>query len=227
MERLKSPLLSIILPTFNEELSIQKVIKEIQSCSLPPYEIIVVDSCSTDSTREIVNKFHLQIIIEPRRGYGLAIQRGIAAAKGKYILIMDSDFTYPATYISQLITPLIKNEVDLVLGNRLHNKKAVNMKKSHLFGNIILTLWFNIIFLTCLKDTQTGIRAFSKSFYKKLKINSKGIFFPTEFLIKAVKKRSRILELPIPYRFRIGISKLSPLRDGILIFIKILIRGVL
>lgn len=220
------PFLSIILPSLNEEQSIQKVIEEIKTINLPKNEIIVVDGCSTDATIKIVKKLNIKIIIEPKRGYGIAINRGVNAAKGEIIVILDSDYTYPASYIPQLIVPLVKNEADLVLGNRLTNKCFALMKKSHLFGNIILTLWFNVIFLSRFKDTQTGFRAFRKNDFERLGIRSNGIFFPSEFLFKALKKRFRIVEIPIKYRLRIGKSKLSPLRDGILILLKMLINGI-
>ena len=221
------PLISIILPSLNEEQSIKKVIEEIKTINLPSNEIIVVDGCSTDATIEIVKKLNVKIIIEPKKGYGNAIYRGIKAAKGKIIVTMDSDYTYPASYIPQLISPLIKNEADLVLGNRLIEKRSIPMNKSHLFGNILLTLWFNTMYLSKIKDTQTGFRAFPKKFFKNLRVKSKGIFFPTEFLIKSLKSRFRIVEIPISYRSRIGKSKLSPIRDAIHIFVKILISGIL
>jgi len=221
------PLISIILPSLNEEQSMQKVIEEIRTTKLPKSEIIVVDGCSSDDTIKIARKNKTKVLIEPKIGYGNAINRGIDAAKGKIIVIMDSDYTYPASFIPQLIAPLIKNEADLVLGNRLSQKNSVLMKKSHLFGNMVLTLWFNVIFVSKFQDTQTGFRAFRKKDYKKLKANSKGIFLPSELLYKALKKRFRIIEIPIRYRSRIGKSKLSPLRDGIIIFLKMLINGIL
>ena len=226
-ERLEeSPLISIILPSLNEEESIQKVIEEIKTLKLPSNEIIVVDGCSSDSTIKIVKKLKTKIVIEPKRGYGNAILSGINAARGKIIVIMDADYTYPASSIPQLITPLMNNKADLVLGNRLDHKRSVSMKKSHLFGNMVLTLWFNVIFVSRFKDTQTGLRAFHKNTFEKLNVKSKGIFFPSEFLFKAFKKRIRIVELPITYRSRLGKSKLSPLRDGIVIFLKMLINGI-
>ena len=221
------PFISIVLPSLNEEQSIQKVIEEIRTTKLPKNEIIVVDGCSTDDTVEIARELKTNVLIETKRGYGRAIYRGIDEAKGKIIVIMDSDYTYPASYIPQLIAPLIKNEADLVLGNRLFKKSSVLMKKSHLFGNMVLTLWFNVIFVSRFRDTQTGFRAFRKRDFKKLKVYSKGIFLPSELLYKALKKRFRIIEIPIRYRPRIGKSKLSPLRDGIVIFLKMLINGIL
>ncbi len=218
------PNISIILPSLNEGKAIQKVIEEIYALKLPKNEIIVVDGGSTDETIKILKKLETKIIIETKKGYGTAIHRGISAARGKIIVIMDADYTYPAKFIPKLINPIINNEADIVLGNRLADKHSIHMKKSHLFGNIILSLWFNVIYLSRFQDTQTGFRAFYKKIFEKLETKSKHIYLPTEIISQAIKKRFRILEIPISYRFRIGKSKLSPLRDGLLIFLKMLIN---
>lgn len=220
------PLISIILPSLNEEKSIKKVIEEIKAIKLPTNEIIVVDGCSTDATIDIVKNLNVKIVIEPKRGYGNAIYRGIDAAKGKIIVIMDADHTYPASFIPQIISPLIKNEADLVLGNRLKNIKLESMKISHIFGNVFLTLIFNFLFHSKIRDTQTGFSAFRKKTFEKMNIKSKGIFLPTEILIRALKLQLRIEEKSIIYRPRLGRSKLSPIRDGLIIFLKMLINRI-
>ncbi|MHA1651741.1 MAG: glycosyltransferase family 2 protein, partial [Candidatus Helarchaeota archaeon] len=145
-------------------------------------------------------------------------------AKGKIIVIMDSDYTYPAHYIPNLINPIIENKADLVLGNRLKNIKLESMNFLHLFGNKFLTLTFNILYSSKIQDTQTGFRAFKKIIFKKLNIKSKGIFFPTDFLIQSLKLHLKIEEKYILYRSRLGHSKLNPLRDGLIIFLKMIIN---
>lgn len=202
------------------------MIEEINQVELPKKEILVIDGCSTDATINIAKKLGSKIIIEPKRGYGIAILKGIDIAKGQIIVIMDSDYTYPGYFIPQLISPIIKNKADLVLGNRLKNIKLESMKISHIFGNIFLTLIFNFLFHNKIRDTQTGFRAFRKKIFDKMKVKSKGIFLPTEILIKALKLRLRIKEQYIIYRPRLGRSKLSPIRDGLVIFLKMLINRI-
>lgn len=217
MKEKNCPLISIILPSLNEEASIRKVISEINNLQISNKEILVIDGYSTDATIKLAKKSGAKVIIEPKKGYGSAIQKGINSSKGKIIVIMDSDFTYPARYISQLIDPLVKNEADLVIGNRLEKIAEGSMRASHLIGNLFLTIMFNIFFRSRIKDTQTGFRAFKKEIFEKMSLKSKGIFLPTEILIKALKLHLRISEKPINYRPRIGKSKLSPIRDGFII----------
>ena len=187
-------------------------------------EVIIVDGCSTDSTIKIAKKMGLKVIIEPKKGYGNAILRGIDSSKGQIIVIMDSDYTYPAFYIPRLISPLLKGDADLSLGNRLSHISLDSMKISHLFGNKFLTLIFNFLFFNKIKDSQTGFRAFYKDIFKKMNIKNRGIFQPTEILVKALKLNLRIKETTINYRPRIGQSKLNPLRDGFLILLKMIIN---
>lgn len=199
------------------------MISEINRLPLPQKEILVVDGCSNDATMDVAKRMGVNVIIEHIKGYGNAIRKGIDIAQGQIIVIMDSDYTYPGYYIPQLITPLIKNEADLILGNRLAYYNLRSMKISHLFGNLILTIIFNFLFHSKLKDTQTGFRAFRKTFFKKLKVESKGLFLPTEILVKALKFHFKITEIPIYYRPRIGKSKLNPILDGFIILIKIIL----
>ncbi len=136
---------------------------------------------------------------------------------------MDSDYTYPAYYIPRLIFPLLKNEADLVLGNRFKILNLKAMKISHVFGNLVLTKIFNLLFHCKIRDTQTGFRAFRKDLFRNIKFNSKGIFLQTEIIIQAHKLHLRIKEEPIIYRPRIGKSKLNPLRDGFIILFEMII----
>jgi len=211
------------LPTLNEAESIKKVIFEINGLPLAKKEIIVVDGCSTDATIDIARRMGARIIIEPKKGYGNAIKKGVSTAQSQIIVTMDSDYTYPSLYIPKLIMPLINNEADLILGNRLDYFNMNSMKIFHFFGNILLTFIFNLLFYTKIKDTQTGFRAFRKILYKKLELKSGGIFLPTEILVKSLRFHLRIKEVPIIYRPRIGKSKLNPILDGFIILIKMIV----
>ena len=211
------------MPTLNEAQSIRKVIFEINNLPLPKKEILVVDGCSKDATIGIARSLGAKIIIEPKKGYGNAIRKGIRIARGQIIVTMDSDYTYPSLYIPRLIMPLLNNEADLMLGNRLDYFNMDSMKISHLFGNVLLTFLFNLLFHSNIKDTQTGFRAFRKSLYKKLQLKSGGIFLPTEILVRSLRFHLRIKEIPIVYRPRIGKSKLNPILDGFIILLKIII----
>ncbi|MHA1130635.1 MAG: glycosyltransferase family 2 protein [Candidatus Helarchaeota archaeon] len=215
--------LSIILPALNEAPAIQKVIDEIKQLTLPNTEILLIDGCSSDGTVQIARKRRIKILIEPKKGYGAAILKGIKNAQGQIIVIMDSDYTYPSYSIPQLIAPILNNRADLVLGNRLRTISSTSMKTSHIVGNKILSLIFNILFKNKIQDTQTGFRAFKKNSFQRLKCRSRGIFLPTEILIQALKFNLIIDEQPITYRPRIGSSKLNPIKDGLVILLKMII----
>jgi len=217
-----TPQISVILPTLNEEKAIQKVIDEIPYNDLPNTEVVVIDGNSKDNTRQIAQQCGARVILESREGYGQAIHTGFNNVNGDIIVWMDSDYTYPAYQIPKLIQPILDNKADIVLGTRIKgNIHPGAMKHSHRFGNILLTLIFNILFLRRLSDTQTGLRAFHKSVLKKLKFSNSGMAFATQTLIQAVKKRLRIKEVKIDYRPRIGTSKLSAIKDGARIFAEI------
>jgi len=222
----QSPLISIILPALNEEKAIHKVISEIPLHKLPPTEILVVDGCSQDNTINIAKECGAKVITEYKKGYGQAIYTGLKHAKGDIIVWMDSDYTYPSHQIPELVQPILDNKADIVLGSRIKGKIHPGaMTILHRFGNLYLTMLFNIFFFKNLSDTQTGFRAFSKHALKLLKMSNNGMGFATQTLTQAVKKRLKIKEIEIVYRPRIGCSKLHSFKDGVRILIEI-IKGI-
>ncbi|MHA1231630.1 MAG: glycosyltransferase family 2 protein [Candidatus Helarchaeota archaeon] len=209
------PLISIIIPTLNEEKAIRKVITEIPLDKLPDTEILVIDGFSTDKTREIAHECGAKVISQHKKGYGNAIYTGIKYAKGKIIVWIDSDYTYPSKQIPDLIKPILEGKADIVLGSRIKGKIYPGaMKLLHRFGNLYITLIYNILFWKRLSDTQTGFRAFRKDALLSMKLNNNGMGFATQTLTQGAKKRMRIKEIKIEYRPRIGCSKLHSFRDG-------------
>ncbi|MHA1797996.1 MAG: glycosyltransferase family 2 protein [Candidatus Helarchaeota archaeon] len=216
------PLISVIIPTLNEEKAIRKTIAEIPIKKLPPTEILVVDGISTDKTRKFAEKMGARIIIEEKRGYGRAIKTGVKNAKGKIIVWIDADYSYPALSIPKMIEPIMKRKADIVIGNRLNQLEEGSMVVSHIVGNVFLTLCFDFLFGKRIKDTQCGLRAFSMKAAKMMDLEKDGMPFATETLIEAVRKNLKIEQVDIRYRKRIGEPKLSTLSDGIKIFLTIL-----
>ncbi|MBD3226817.1 MAG: glycosyltransferase, partial [Candidatus Lokiarchaeota archaeon] len=220
------PTVSIILPALNEEEAIRKVINEIPLSKMPPTEILVVDGCSDDRTRQIARDCDAKVITERENGYGKAINTGIENAKGDIVVWMDSDYTYPSYQIPNLIKPIMMGQADIVLGSRIKgNIQPGAMKPLHRFGNLYLTMMYNILFFRRLTDTQTGLRAFSRKAMESLKVKSKGMSFATQTLCQAAKKRLKIKEIKIEYKPRIGCSKLHSFKDGTRIFVEIL-KGI-
>ncbi|MHA1312684.1 MAG: glycosyltransferase family 2 protein [Candidatus Helarchaeota archaeon] len=221
-QKVSHPPISIIIPSLNEEEAIKQTIADIQKQNLPNVEILVVDGLSADRTQDFARKMGAKIIVEHRRGYGRAIQTGVENAKGDILIWMDADFSYPAKYLSALIQPIIERKADIVLGNRLRKLEYKSMTPSHLFGNVILTIIFNIFYGKRIKDTQCGLRAFSRRGLEKMNLEKKGMSYATEILIEAVKKNLKIEQIDISYRKRIGETKLNTFKDGINILLTII-----
>jgi len=210
-------LVSIILPTLNEEESISECIEEIKkvmnSLNEFQYEIIVVDS-SSDRTPEIAEKMGAKVLRSEKKGYGLAYMMGFKAAEGDIIIMGDADGTYDFKQIPDLLKPIM-NGVDLVIGSRFKGeieKGAMNLL--HKLGNRFLTSSLNRFFGLNISDSQSGFRAIKRMALEKLELKSDGMEFASEMIVEASRKGLKIREVEIRYRKRKGRSKLRSLKDG-------------
>jgi len=211
-------IISIIIPALNEEQAIAKTISEIPLEELEEIgykcEILVVDGGSKDKTREIARKCGARVIVEPRRGYGIAYKTGFANARGDIIVTLDGDRSYPAYLIPSLVKLLKNGKYDFVSTNRMENFAKGSMSRVHLLGNKLLTYFTRVLFRVCLKDSQSGMWVFRKNFLDKVVLSAKGMSFSEEIKIVAFKF-FRSAEFPIPYRKRIGKQKLRTVVDGL------------
>jgi len=204
--------ISLVIPTLNEEKAIGKVLAEIPRGIVD--EVVVVDS-STDNTPKIAEEMEVKVIRELRRGYGRALQTGIENAIGDIVIYMDGDYSYNPQEISKMVQPILNGKQDIVLGCRVSRKmlpKSMNFLNK--FGNLALSLIFDLFFFKKVKDTQSGFRAVKKVFLKNLTYLDYGMPYVTEQLIKLAKGGARIGEVPITYRPRIGETKLCAWTDG-------------
>ena len=204
--------ISLVIPTLNEEKAIGKVLAEIPRDIVD--EVMIVDS-STDNTPKIAEEMEATVIRELRKGYGQALQTGIENAMGDVVVYMDGDHSYNPQEISKMVQPILAGENDIVLGCRISRKmfpKSMNFLNK--FGNLALSLVFDLLFLQKVKDTQSGFRAVKKVFLKNLTYRDYGMPYVTEQLIKLAKEGARIGEIPITYRPRIGETKLCAWTDG-------------
>ncbi len=213
-----APLISIIIPCMNEETTIGICIKKALSILDQEGiegEIIVADN-STDNSREIANGLGATIIIPKEKGYGNAYIEGIRHARGKYLILSDADDTYDLGEIPKLLKPLIENNADLVMGDRLKgNIIKGSMPWLHRYiGNPVLTKTLNALFGTNIHDSHSGMRAITRESYDKLNLQSEGMEFASEMIIEAARKRLRITEIPISYYPRQTPSKLHSWGDG-------------
>jgi glycosyltransferase involved in cell wall biosynthesis len=209
---------SIIFPALNEEETIGKIIDEVPMEEIEGRgyraEIIVVDNASTDKTREIAQTKGARVITEPNRGKGRAIRTAFESVSSDFIFMIDADFTYPATYIPQMLE-VLEGECDVVLGSRLKGQLEEGaMSKFNLVGNYILSLLASLLYGTRVSDLCTGYWGFRGEVVKSLKLDAVGFELEANMLVEIARKGYRIAEIPILYRKRPNQAKLGSLKDG-------------
>ncbi len=216
MENLK-PQISIILPCRNEEQALSyclRQIKEVINKQKLSAEIIVSDS-STDRSPEIAKKEGVILIKHDKEGYGRAYLEAFKYAKGKYIFMADADGTYDFNEIPNFLNYL-KEGYDLVIGNRFAGKiEKKAMPFSHRYiGNPALSFILRLFFGAKIKDSHSGMRAIKKDSLKKINLQTAGMEFASEMIVKSVKNKLKIKEVPVNYFKRKGQSKLKPFSDA-------------
>ncbi len=215
----KVELVSVVIPTLNEAGTILEAITTIEKTVSYPKEIIVVDSNSTDGTIEIVKDTNVcRLIIEPRRGYGVALRTGIKHAKGNIIIMVDGDGTYEFKHVNRLIDRMIEKDADMVLATRMYDpKKAMGLL--NFIGNKVITFTYDFFYSQFLSDTQSGFRAISHEAFDKVTLKEGDMAFATEMLIQFAKEGYNMVEIPTTYKARkYGKTKLKPFKSGIEIF---------
>jgi glycosyltransferase involved in cell wall biosynthesis len=211
-------MVSVVVPTLNEAGNIREALATIDRELAFPKEIIVVDGNSTDGTLEIVKDSNCRLIIEPRRGYGVALRRGMRAAKGDVVVMVDGDGTYEVKHINLLLERMVETDAELCMATRMYDPNKA-MGFMNFVGNKIITFCFNMLFKQNLSDTQSGFRAISHSAIEKVDFKETDMAFATEMLVKFAKKGFRMVEVPSIYKVRkYGKTKLRPFSSGIEIF---------
>ncbi len=208
---------SIVLPCLNEEETVaacvEKSLSWFETAGVSG-EVIVVDNGSTDRSREEAVRAGARVIDEPHRGYGAAHLRGFAEARGKVIVMADSDDTYDLLHLDPLIEPLHQG-YDMTVGNRMGDMEPGAMTWSHRFiGTPAITLLLGLFAGARLGDSQCGLRAFTRGAYERMDLRSPGMELASEMILKAFRRGLKVAEVPIPYAVRKGESKLSTFRDG-------------
>jgi glycosyltransferase involved in cell wall biosynthesis len=209
---------SVVIPCLNEEAGVAEVVSDAWAgieASGRHGEVIVVDNGSTDHSVELAEAAGARVVHEPRRGYGSAYLRGLAEAKGEYVVMADADGTYPLSELPAFVE-LLEGGNDLVLGSRFKGKiHRGAMPWAHRWiGNPILTFILNVFFGVRVSDAHCGMRAIRRSALPRLDLQATGMEFASEMILKASKRKLRVGEIPIEYQPRIGESKLNTWRDG-------------
>ncbi|MFB3883144.1 MAG: glycosyltransferase family 2 protein [Armatimonadota bacterium] len=198
----------VIIPALNEEQSIGRVLDAIPRNVAA--DIVVVDNGSTDQTAEVARAARARVVCEPRRGYGAACLAGIAAAGAPEIIaFLDADFSDDPSLLNQLVQPILDDAADMVIGSRMLGRRERGALAPHArFGN-----WLAGMILTRLyrqPTTDLGpFRAIRFSTLQRLQMQDRGFGWTIEMQAKAARIGARVIEIPVPYRRRIGRSKIT------------------
>jgi len=210
--------IAVLIPCYNEELTIAKVIDDFKK-ALPEAIIYVYDNNSKDNTFNVAKESGAKVLKETRQGKGNVVRTMFRDIDADCYIMVDGDDTYPAEFVHKLIKPIIDNQADMVIGDRLSNGtyNAENKRLFHGFGNSLVKNLIGSLFNNDIKDIMTGYRAFNQYFVKTMPVMSHGFEIETEMSIHALDKNFLIKEIPIDYRDRPegSTSKLNTFRDGI------------
>jgi glycosyltransferase involved in cell wall biosynthesis len=199
-------MLSIILPTLNEEDGIVETLTRINELNIQK-EVLVVDGRSTDNTIKNAKRLGAKIIIEKRLGKGIAMATGVANASGEFIAFLDGDGTYPPKYLPLMLK--LAEKYDVVVASRLLNKEGAT-KSLHTFVHYqLFPLLLRRYYYGKFKTTEpiTGMRVMKKNIWNQLNLKSKNFFIETEMEVEMAKQKMNVAEIPIPCIKRIGQSK--------------------
>lgn len=207
----------------NEHEAVGKILDEVKAVLTDyDYDLVVVDGHSTDGTDKIAKKHGAIVLYQPGKGYGDALKTGFGYAKNKLgskiLVMLDADLTYDPQDIPKLVSPILDGEADLVIGNRFEGMQEGAMPAVNQIGNKAISTLANMSLGIGISDTQSGMRAFKAELLDEVDLMAVGMPFALEMLAKARSVKTRMLELPISYRPRVGETKLSPLKDGFRIF---------
>jgi glycosyltransferase involved in cell wall biosynthesis len=211
--------ISVVMPCLNEERSVgicvERALEGIRRTNLTG-EVIVCDNGSTDDSVAVAAAAGARVVHQPERGYGNAYRRGFEAARGRYVVMGDSDLSYDFSELHRLVESLQIGGYDYVLGSRFAGEILPGaMPWSHRYiGNPVLTGILNRFFDLKTSDAHSGMRAFTREAYERMGCRTKGMEFASEIVINATKAGLNVGEVPITYHPRIGESKLRSMRDG-------------
>lgn len=216
MEKNKNPKIAVLIPCYNESKTIAKVVKDYKEV-LPEADIYVYDNNSTDNTDKIAKKAGAIVKYEHRQGKGNVIRTMFKEIDADCYLMIDGDDTYPKENAREMVNYVLKDNVDMVIGDRLSSTYfEENKRPFHNFGNKLVRGLINTLFKSNIRDIMTGYRAFSYDFVKTFPVLSKGFEIETEMTIHALDKNFYLKEIPVEYRDRPAgsVSKLNTISDG-------------
>jgi glycosyltransferase involved in cell wall biosynthesis len=196
--------LSVVIPCYNERATIEKIVEAVRASAYPDKEIIVVDDCSTDGTREKLGALHARVdrvvLHDVNRGKGAALRTGIAAATGDIVIIQDADLEYDPQEYPHMLAPILEGRADVVYGSRFMGAAPHRVLYFwHRMGNGLLTLLSNMFTNLNLTDMETCYKAFRREVIQSITIEEDRFGFEPEVTAKLSKLGCRIYEVGISY----------------------------
>jgi glycosyltransferase involved in cell wall biosynthesis len=215
--------LSVVVPAYNEENAIDAMIarllaqrEALAAAGVGAFEVVIVDDGSRDRTAERVAAHpEVRLVRHARnRGYGAALKTGFAAATGEWLAFLDADGTYPPEQLADLYRTARADAADLVVGSRMMGA-ATEMPLVRRIGNAIFATLLTLVARRRVSDSASGMRVFRKTALPALYPLPDGLNFTPVMSVRALYEGLRVVETPIPYRERVGQSKLSVAKDGL------------
>ena len=217
--QLVNPLLSVVMPVYNERETIQEIIRRVLAVPLR-VELIVVDDGSKDGTRDILadlaRELPIKLVLQPANaGKGAALRRGFQEVTGDLVVIQDADLEYSPEEFPQLIELICQGRADVVYGSRFLGRHRVFLF-THYAGNRLLTLITNVLYNTMLSDMETCYKVMRTDVVRSMTLHSNGFGIEPEMTAKIFKRHYRVYEVPITYDGRgYEEGKKITWRDGI------------
>jgi glycosyltransferase involved in cell wall biosynthesis len=213
-------LLSVIVPVYNERVTVAEVIRRIRAVDVPvDVEVIVVDDGSSDGTDKVLSALGdstVRTLTHPvNQGKGAAIRTGLGAARGDLVLVQDADLEYDPEDWPNLLEPILRGKAQVVYGSRFTGQRK-NMMPLHWMGNRFLSLVTNVLYSSTMSDMETCYKLFDRRVLEGITIESDKFDFEPEITAKVLRRGYRIYEVPISYAGReISEGKKITWRDGV------------
>jgi glycosyltransferase involved in cell wall biosynthesis len=203
----KHNLLSVVIPVYNERTTIEEILQRVLAVELGvDVEVVVVDDCSTDGTRELLETYenpNVRVFMQPEnRGKGAALQRGFEEVRGDIALIQDADLEYDPREYPRLLEPILDGRADVVFGSRFLGGPHRVMFFWHYMANQLLTTLSNMLTDLNLTDMETCYKVFRTEILQNIRIQEQRFGFEPEFTAKVAHHGYRIYEVPISYSGR-------------------------